>query len=382
MAGDPLTDDPDWPEGYWTDHTDWGPDMTARQLADEINAILKDPGAVRLGDDPDLIVGTLPTGVLPIDVMLAGGLPRGRWTEVFGAYSTLKSYVAYRAIATTQASGGTCALIDTEHAWDPEWGEKLGVDNKALLHMRPDTAEKAVDLTEVLLRSGDVDLIVWDSIAAMNPEDEAGQRESGENVQPARLAALMSRGLRKLTAVNGQTAILVINQTREAVGITFGSPERTPGGKSLPFYASHRIAFRHGGRVTESRKYRTGTGSGDKVDGKVTTAVKIKATLEKSKLTRPHAECWFQFDLVRGTVNEDRYLTAVALDQGLIQETSQGRYTCLGHKAHGAAAVEKLVRENPEVREHLLSQVAPWLTDSPGDPAPAKKKATRSSVKK
>jgi|TARA_R110000824_G_scaffold167528_1_gene344519 recombination protein RecA len=283
---------------------------TARELAAEINQALG-AGTVRLGSDESLVVTTIPTGVLPIDYLLGGGIPKGRFTEFFGAYSTLKSYIALRAIAECQADGGTCAIVDTEHAYDPEWARRLGVDPDELIYQAPSTGEEAMDVSEVLIRNG-IDLLVWDSIAATVPQTEANKRLANETVQPARLAALMSMGLRKLTAANEHTAVIFINQTRLNVGQMFGDPETVPGGRAMPFYASHRVALRRAGRVKEGQKVYDSEGKQANVT--VTHGHKVRATLEKSKLTAPSKDVLFTFDLHHGEVDE----VGFAITQGLI----------------------------------------------------------------
>ena len=285
-------------------------DTTAKQIAAEINQALG-AGTVRLGSDESLIVTTIPTGVLPIDYLLGGGIPKGRFTEFFGAYSTLKSYIALRTIAECQADGGICAIVDTEHAYDPEWAQRLGVNTDELIYQAPSTGEEAMDVSEVLIRNG-IDLLVWDSIAATVPQTEANKRLSNETVQPARLAALMSMGLRKLTAANEHTAVIFINQTRLNVGQMFGDPETVPGGRAMPFYASHRVALRRAGRVKDGKKVYDSEGKQANIT--VTHGHKVRATLEKSKLTAPSKDVLFTFDLNHGSVDD----VGFAITQGLI----------------------------------------------------------------
>lgn len=332
--------------------------MTSQAVKDLVAELNKTLGAdvVTVASDPDFALRLLPTGVLPIDHILGGGLPRGRWVEVFGNYSTLKSYLAYRAIATTQAGGGTAALVDTEHSWDAEWGAKLGVDPDQLILLQPETAEEAVDATELLVRLK-VDLIVWDSIAAMNPQTEANKRESGENHSPARLAALMSRALRKVTSANRSTAVLAINQTRINVGQTFGNPETTPGGKSMGFYASHRLALRQAGKVTEETVVHDGK---KLIPVKRTVAFRVKATLEKSKLTAPFTESWFQFDLRSGQVDEEQWLVAQGIEMGEIKQGKGSWVEIAGpfpKKCNGMGRAADYVRSSPETRDWLLKEV-------------------------
>lgn len=290
-----------------------GKKKTPQELAAEINKLV--PGAVRMGSDPAFKMTVLPTGVLPIDYLLRGGLPRGRMVEVYGDFSTLKTYIALRAIAYTQQHSGTAALVDTEHAFDAEWATSLGVQVENLIVQHPPNGETAIDSAELLLRSG-LDLLVFDSVAATLPKSEQETKISEKTPQPARLAALMSLALRKLTAANqGGTAILWINQTRMQVGVSFGNPETVPGGKALPFYASWRLSLRKAGRVTvDSSVY----------DGSKMKSVKevrrqtIRAFTEKSKLDRPYKEAYFDFDLTTNGIDEVAFMVNLGVEQGVI----------------------------------------------------------------
>jgi recombination protein RecA len=286
---------------------------TPKELAAEINKLV--PGAVRMGSDPAFEMTVLPTGVLPIDYLLRGGLPRGRMVEIYGDFSTLKTYIALRAIAYTQQQNGTAALIDTEHAFDADWAKACGVSIADLIVQHPPNGETAIDSAELLLRSG-LDLLVFDSVAATLPKSEQETKISEKTPQPARLAALMSLALRKLTAANqGETAILWINQTRMQVGVSFGNPETVPGGKALPFYASWRLSLRKAGRVTaDSSVY----------DGSKMKSVKevrrqtIRAFTEKSKLDRPYKEAYFDFDLTTNGIDEVAFMVNLGVEQGIV----------------------------------------------------------------
>lgn len=326
---------------------------TPQDLMKQINKAMGE-GTVRLASDPDLQVTYLPTGILPIDVLLEGGLPRGRFTEIFGDYSTLKSYVGLCAIAETQAMGGACALVDTEHAFDPDWAISLGVDVDDLIYQTPITGELAVDVTEALIRQG-VHLVVWDSVAATLPQAERDKRAHDEKLQPARLAALMSQAMRKLTAANSKTAILMINQTRINVGQMFGSNEAVPGGKALPFYASYRMALRKSTRLTRTVK----VWDGDKnVNVKETYGQKIRATVEKSKLNRPHRDAYFIFNLDRGEVDEASFMVAYGLEHGLVEKDGN-TWRVKGSKKGvvGAGNFQDMIEENPKTRTKLRAMI-------------------------
>lgn len=320
----------------------------ARDLAAEINKALG-VDAVRLGSDPELQVGVIPTGVLPIDVLLDGGVPRGRFMEFFGDSSTLKTYLGLTTMREAQQAGGTAAIVDTEHAFDPEWAETLGVDTESLIVMQPPTMEDAVDVTEALVRNA-VDVVVWDSVAASLPMAEQEKSEK-EKHQPARLAAAMSRATRKINAANESTAVIWINQTREKVGVVYGSPETTPGGRSLPFYASHRVALRKAGSLREDVK------SHDGYQGKTvkeTRGQKIRATLEKSRLTKPHRDVLFTFDYTTGRVDEARFMVSYGLDRGLIERRGKV-YSIGGETWSGVEATVEAVRESEELQQSLRS---------------------------
>lgn len=325
----------------------------AQELMAEINKALGE-GTVRLGSDESLLVKRLPTGVLPIDHLLDGGIPTGRFTELFGAYSTLKSYVALSCIAQTQKSGGVCAIVDTEHAYDPVWAESIGVNTSDLIYQAPETGEEAIDVTEVLVRNG-VDLIVWDSVAATLPQAEGNKRMSKESVQPARLAALMSLGMRKLTAANEHTAILFINQTRLNVGVVFGDPETVPGGRALPFYASYRVALRKAGKEKESVD--TYDSTGKKTSVNQVTGHKIRATLEKSKLSAPSRDVLFTFDLTSGQVDEIGYALSAGLEKGIIKHEGRSWWVDETEKTVGAEKFRGWLRDHPEVVEMIRQEL-------------------------
>jgi recombination protein RecA len=299
----------------------------------EINHALGDD-VIFLGSDESLEIERIPTGVLPMDDMLEGGVARGRWTECFGNYSTLKSFIGYSTIASAQALGLKVGLVDTEHAFDPRWAEHIGVDLSRLHMTRPVTAELAVDTTEAMIRDG-FGLVVWDSVAAMAPQDEVRKREHDESHQPARLAALMSRAARKLTSANSQTALLYINQTRMNIGMTFGSNRTTPGGRALPFYASMRIELQRGQReYAERHRFK----AGKLVKAKVAVASQVIAKIEKSKLNKPVGEVYFTFDHTTGYVDDLGYLIGKGIEHGLIIQPSKGWWTIKGEKTKARMA--------------------------------------------
>lgn len=337
----------------------------AQELLGEINAALKGD-VVKLGSDLALKVEYLPTSVLPIDMLLQGGIPRGRFVEFYGDYSTLKSYVGLKAIAATQASGGVCALIDTEHSYDPSWAATLGVDTDDLIIQQPETGELAMDTAEALIR-GKIDLIVFDSIAATLPQTERNKRLHDESVQPARQAQLMSLAMRKLTAANTKTAMVWINQTRLNVGVTFGNPESLPGGRAMPYYASYRINMKKVGKITRDVQ----TWDGEKmVSTKEQVGQKFKATVEKSKLSKPFRDIYFTWDYETGEVDEVGFLIALGLESGIITQKGAS-WTFDGQNYRGRENFKTTVTNDPALTERMRELVLP--SDFRGSPEPDKK---------
>jgi recombination protein RecA len=300
---------------------DTGVTYTPQELMQLVN---KEVGsdALRLGSDPSLEVTYVPTGVLPVDILLQGGMPRGRFVECYGDFSTLKSYIGLSLVREYQKRGGVCALIDTERTFEPDWAEQIGIDTSSLVVWpnRSDggvhTGEEAVDVTQALIKGG-IDFVVFDSVAAALPQAEANKRMHDENIQPARLAALMSAAMRRLTATNTHTSIFWVNQTRVNPGISFGSNEAIPGGKALSYYASYRIRLSKVGKVTRDRKAYTD----DKWSStKTQIGQKFKAELTKSKLSKPFEEVWFTWDLTTGEVDTIGFLISQGVEIGLVQQ--------------------------------------------------------------
>lgn len=325
---------------------------TAQELQKEINAIFKSK-VLKLGSDDDLIVEYLPTGVLPVDLLLHGGLPRGRFVEFYGAYSSLKSYIGLRAIAETQKSGGVCALVDTEHSFDPVWAKQIGVDTKTLIIVKPKTGELAMDAVETLLE-GEVDLIVFDSIAASLPQAERNRKLNDEAIQMARLAFLMSVAMRKLTSANGKTAVMWINQLRMNVGVTFGNPETTPGGKAMEFYASYRINMKKIGKITNEVEIWDGE---TMVKSKEQVGQKIKMTVEKSKLSKPFRDVIFTWDFKKGGIDEFGFLFGLAMEQGIIVKEGTTKWLYKEEVTSGREKFQKLFLDDPKMMNQLKKEV-------------------------
>jgi recombination protein RecA len=312
---------------------------------------------INKGSDEKFQTSFMPTGVLPFDIMFGGGIPRNRYVELTGDYSTLKSYLALNAIREQQQAGGICAVIDTEHAFDPEWARQQGVKVEDLLLIWPDTGEEAVDAMELMIRN-QVDLLVLDSIAATLPQAEANKRLSKESIQPGRLAALMSAAFRRLTAANSRTGLLLINQLREQIGVTFGPTEKAPGGRATGFYASMRVNCRKAGKVTRPVEI---SGFEKNITAKEMVGQTYRMTVEKSKLNRPWREMYFDFDLEREEIDIEKFLMLQCMDLGLLTRTGntwhyEGTKVAIGSKQGILDYIHKnkdlqLVME-AKVREH------------------------------
>ena len=263
------------------------PKVSGANIEDTIKAIQAKFGEgsiMKLGDKPKVGIDAIPTGSIGLDYALGvGGLPRGRIVEIFGPESSGKTTLTLHVVAEAQKKGGICAFIDAEHAMDPDYARKLGVNIDELLISQPDTGEQALEICESLVRSGKIDVIVIDSVAALTPKDEIEGDMGAHHV--GKQARLMSQALRKLTSIvdKSKTIVIFINQIRMQIGVMFGNPETTPGGKALKFYTSVRLDIR---RIAQIKK-------GDEVVGS-RTRVKVV----KNKVAAPFKQA--EFDLMHG----------------------------------------------------------------------------------
>ena len=316
-------------------------------------------GAImKLGEEAKNVgIDVIPTGCLALDVALGiGGFPRGRIIEVYGPESSGKTTVALHAIAEAQKAGGIAAFIDAEHALDPVYAANLGVDLDNLYVSQPDTGEQALDITDSLVRSGAVDLIVIDSVAALTPkaEIEGDMGDSHVGLQ----ARLMSQALRKLTGVTNKskTCVIFINQLREKVGVMFGNPETTPGGKALKFYSSVRLDVRKADALKDATAV-------------VGNRTKIKVV--KNKLAPPFKTA--EFDLIYGKgVSQEGCILDLGVDYGIISK-SGSYFSYSGEKfAQGREKAKDYLCANPELKKELYDLIIAKAFNKAEDEEPAK----------
>jgi recombination protein RecA len=319
-------------------------DDREKLLAAAISQIEKDHGKgaiMRLGSKDVLVpVSVIPSGCLSIDAALGvGGFPRGRVIEIYGPESGGKTTLTLHAIAEAQKLGGQAAFIDAEHALDPVYARKLGVDVDNLLVAQPDNGEQALEIAETLIRSGGVDMVVVDSVAALVPKAEL----EGDMGDPSMglQARLMSQALRKLTAIvsKSRTCLVFINQIREKIGVMFGNPETTTGGRALKFYASMRIDIRRVQAIKE----------GDKVVGSRT-----RAKVVKNKVAAPFREA--EFDILYGEgISSEGDLLDLGVDKGIIEKS--GTWLSFGGErmGQGRENARVFLKENKDIREKLTN---------------------------
>lgn len=296
-------------------------------------------GAVmRLGDDNRPAIQVIPSGNIAIDVALGlGGFPRGRIVEIYGPESSGKTTVALHAIAEAQRQGGIAAFIDAEHALDPVYARKLGVDTDNLLVSQPDTGEQALEITDMLVRSGAIDIIVVDSVAALTPKAEIDGEMGDSHV--GLQARLMSQALRKMTGAlsNTGTTAIFINQLREKIGVMFGSPETTTGGKALKFYASVRCDVR---RIQTLK------------DGQDAVGNRTRLKVVKNKVSPPFKQA--EFDIIYGEgISREGSLIDMGVDNGIVKKSGSW-FTYEGDQlGQGKEKARMNLRENPEIAKEI-----------------------------
>lgn len=309
-----------------------------------------DEAIMRLGDRPQVRVDAIPTGSIGIDWALGiGGIPSGRIIEIFGPESSGKTTLSLHVIAEAQKRGGICAFIDAEHALDPEYAQKIGVNIHDLLISQPDNGEQALEIVESLVRTGKIAVIVVDSVAALTPRDEIEGDMGAQHV--GKQARLMSQALRKLTAIlsKTKTSIIFINQIRMQIGVMFGNPETTPGGKALKFYTSVRIDIR---RIAQIKK-------GDEVMGG-----RHRAKIVKNKVAAPFRQS--EFDLMYNEgISKEGELLALGEKFGIVKKSSGGSYEWNGEKmGRGYDSARTWLREHKKESDTILGEIKEKLSQS------------------
>ncbi|MCU0259583.1 MAG: recombinase RecA [Ilumatobacteraceae bacterium] len=297
---------------------------------------------MRMGETTGMAIEAVSTGALSLDLALGiGGLPRGRVTEIYGPESSGKSTLAMHVVAEAQRNGGVCAYIDAEHAMDPVYAKAIGVDIDQLLISQPDTGEQALEIADMLVRSGAIDVIVIDSVAALTPKAEI-EGEMGDS-HVGLQARLMSQALRKLTANLNRTKTIAIfiNQLREKIGVMFGSPETTPGGRALKFYSSVRLDIRR----IESLK-----------DGAEVVGNRTRVKVVKNKVAPPFRQA--EFDIMYGKgISREGSLLDMAVDMGIVKK-SGAWFTYEGEQlGQGRENAKSFLTDNPEIMVDISEKV-------------------------
>ncbi|MBX9906670.1 recombinase RecA [Patescibacteria group bacterium] len=320
-----------------------------KQALQSIKTKFGDDSIMMLGERPKVNVDAIPSGSIGLDYALGiGGYPRGRIIEVYGPESSGKTTLSLHAIAEAQKTGGVCAFIDAEHALDPEYAQRLGVKIEDLLISQPDTGEQALEIVESLVRTGKIDIIVVDSVAALTPKDEIEGEMGQQHV--GRQARLMSQALRKLTAIvsKSKTIIIFINQIRMQIGVMFGNPETTTGGKALKFYTSVRLDIR---RIAQIKK-------GEEVVGG-----RHRIKVVKNKVAAPFRTT--EFDLLYNEgISKEGELLALGERFGIVQKSGASYSYGEAKLGRGYDAARTALREDPKLQDELLKEVRAKLQET------------------
>lgn len=319
-----------------------------KDTVDSIKTKFGEDAIMMLGAHGRVNVDAIPTGSLGLDAALGiGGVPRGRIIEVFGPESSGKTTLSLHIVAEAQKKGGICAFVDAEHALDPEYAQRLGVKINDLLVSQPDTGEQALDIVESLVRSGKIDVIVIDSVAALTPRAEI--EGDMEQVHVGRQARLMSQALRKLTAIvaKSKTVVIFINQIRMQIGVMFGNPETTPGGKALKFYTSVRMDIR---RIAQIKK-------GEEVVGG-----RVRVKVVKNKVAPPFRAT--EFDLMYNEgISREGELLALGEKYGLVSKSGSSYSYGEEKLGRGYDAARTFLRENKPIATSLLKEIQAKLKE-------------------
>jgi recombination protein RecA len=323
----------------------------------EIRTKFGDDSIMMLGDKPHTDVDAISTGSIGLDAALGiGGLPRGRIIEVFGPESSGKTTLSLHVIAEAQKKGGVCAFIDAEHAMDPEYAKRLGVNINQLLISQPDNGEQALEIVDSLVRSGKIDVIVVDSVAALTPKDEIEGDMGAHHV--GKQARLMSQALRKLTAIvaKSKTIVIFLNQIRMQIGVMFGNPETTPGGKALKFYTSVRIDIR---RIAQIKK-------GEEIMGG-----RIRVKVVKNKVAAPFKQT--EFDLMYNEgISREGEMIALGEKMGIIRKSGTSYQYGEEKLGRGYDATRQFLRDkaNSKIANAILKDIRAGLDKNEGSVVP------------
>ncbi len=309
---------------------------------EEIQTKFGEGAIIKLGEAPKVDIAAIPTGSIGLDNALGiGGVPRGRIIEIYGPESSGKTTLALHIVGEAQKTGGICAFIDAEHALDPIYAKNIGVKTDELLVSQPDTGEQALEITESLVRSGKVDIVVIDSVAALTPKDEIEGEMGAHHV--GKQARLMSQALRKLTAIvaKSNTTVIFINQLRMKIGVMFGSPETTPGGKALKFYSSVRLDVR---RIAQIKK-------GEEVVGG-----RVRVKVVKNKVAPPFKKT--EFDLMYNEgISQEGEIIALGEKFGIIEKQKATYYYGETKMAVGYDKTRQWLKENKKDRNDILKAI-------------------------
>jgi recombination protein RecA len=321
-------------------------DQTLKEIQGKFGA----ESMMRLGDTPKIDIGVVPTGSIGIDEALGiGGLPRGRIVEIYGPESSGKTTLTLHVIAEAQKMGGICAFIDAEHAMDPEYATKLGVNIKDLLISQPESGEQALDIVESLVRSGKIDVVVIDSVASLTPKDEIEGEMGAHHV--GKQARLMSQALRKLTAIAAKTktVIIFINQIRMKIGVMFGNPETTPGGNALKFYSSVRIDIRKTAQIKK----------GEEIVGSRT-----KVKIVKNKVAAPFLTT--EFDIIYNEgISREGELIALGEKYSFIQKMGNSYAYGEEKMGRGYDTTRTYLRENKKTADEIQKKILVAMRAAP-----------------
>lgn len=324
------------------------PTSSISSTLDAIRSKFGDESIMKLGDKPKVSINAIPTGSIGLDAALGiGGMPRGRIIEIFGPESSGKTTLSLHIIAEAQKLGGICAFIDAEHAMDPEYAKRLGVKTDELLISQPESGEQALGIVESLVHSGKMDVIVIDSVAALTPKDEIEGDMGAHHV--GKQARLMSQALRKLTSIvaKSKTIVIFINQIRMQIGVMFGNPETTPGGKALKFYTSVRLDIR---RIAQIKK-------GEEVMGG-----RVRVKVVKNKVAAPFRQT--EFDLMYNEgISQEGEIIALGEKMEIIHKSGTSYSYGEEKLGRGYDATRQFLRENPKLKEEILGKIRARLAE-------------------